>query len=285
MRSDTILIPTRYIEDFLDQELDVRRLNRLHWWLRIAGRPMQPRSLHRQLMMGRKIVPCEQLDLHLVWMKGRIFIKPIPAFLFNKDFWKHYLICEQKHECGNSCEKHRLHAVALGFLRSYTGLIGYESDLAIAKENNLLPAGLSWEGWINWSHSVHERSDERFINKRFKYGELRALRLDMATWAVHRTYRGYYFQFNMYRIWMNENLPALFAIFAVLTTILNAMQVGYLDNRLLSNRSFQDATYGFVLTSLFLPLVAMAWILIWAFIMFIDNVIKTFVYFLGVGQS
>lgn len=53
---------------YVSHELSVKRLNGIHEWLRIVGRPMPPRALHRQKMMSRDK---EQMDLHLVWSEKR----------------------------------------------------------------------------------------------------------------------------------------------------------------------------------------------------------------------
>ncbi|RYO90471.1 hypothetical protein DL766_007769 [Monosporascus sp. MC13-8B] len=59
---------------YLEEELGVGRLHKLTDWLWIAGRPMPPRPLHHQLLLGREIVIAERMDLHLVWSSGRIFL-------------------------------------------------------------------------------------------------------------------------------------------------------------------------------------------------------------------
>lgn len=48
-------------------------------------------SLHTQKVKGRSIVPTEDPRLHLVWYQDKIYIKPVPAFLLNHDFWAKYL--------------------------------------------------------------------------------------------------------------------------------------------------------------------------------------------------
>ena len=96
----------------LYKELDLSRLDRIHhalWW---AGRPVPARPLHRQIVLGREIVIAEQVDLHLVWSKRRIYVKPLPKPLLNYDFWATII-----------CPDPVLFANGRGFLLSYIWLI------------------------------------------------------------------------------------------------------------------------------------------------------------------
>ncbi|KAH6649317.1 hypothetical protein F5144DRAFT_500355 [Chaetomium tenue] len=83
--------------DLLTQELEPKRLHRRMRFLWLAGRPVPPRPLHHQLLLGREIFVSERIDLHLVWGGGRIFIKPLPRYLMNPDFWRGHLTCRCHH--------------------------------------------------------------------------------------------------------------------------------------------------------------------------------------------
>ncbi|KAI0421868.1 hypothetical protein F5X98DRAFT_225157 [Xylaria grammica] len=37
--------------------------------------------------LGRKILLTEEMDVHLVWTTGRMFLKPIPHFPLEPQFW------------------------------------------------------------------------------------------------------------------------------------------------------------------------------------------------------
>lgn len=63
------------------KELDLRRLEKVIDWLWVVGRPMPHHPLHHQLLLGREIFITERMDMHLVWTRGWIFLKPIPRFL------------------------------------------------------------------------------------------------------------------------------------------------------------------------------------------------------------
>ena len=60
---------------------------------------MPPRPLHYQKAIGRDFVLYEQVDMHLVTDDVRMFIKPIPRYLFDIDFWRQIFICENNCAC------------------------------------------------------------------------------------------------------------------------------------------------------------------------------------------
>ncbi|KAK9444639.1 uncharacterized protein VB005_01702 [Metarhizium brunneum] len=64
------------------QKLDLQRLASSHSWLWVAGLALPPRPLHHQLLIGREVFVTERMDMHLVRTTGRMFLKPIPRFLF-----------------------------------------------------------------------------------------------------------------------------------------------------------------------------------------------------------
>ncbi|KAN0074070.1 hypothetical protein V8E54_008007 [Elaphomyces granulatus] len=116
-------------------------------------------SLSDQKIKGRRIIITENPALHLVWHYNVIYIKPIPAFLCNWEFWRKWVHCSAEHfECAcnfvekpdNDKDKKRkkrismqtewcARANALGFIRTYAFLIQYPSDFKIALEEGLLP--------------------------------------------------------------------------------------------------------------------------------------------------
>ncbi|KAI2776453.1 hypothetical protein F4815DRAFT_449245 [Daldinia loculata] len=163
---------------FLSMELSLQKLEVFskYFWAIGSKRPAAP--LNYKIYSGREIVPCERLDLHLVWTNdGRIFIKPLPRFLLSLEVWNEYLNCRVDCKCqqgsavldtGNARQIPHHHGpdnlrgvninqagiswpprtrrdvcalrrCALGFLYSYVCLLTYESDFAYAKEHHLLP--------------------------------------------------------------------------------------------------------------------------------------------------
>ncbi|KAJ4218357.1 hypothetical protein NW757_014597 [Fusarium falciforme] len=95
------------------------------------SRPARP--LHRQRLLLRTIHLTECANEHLMWHKTYIFIKPIPKYLINYEFWEQELRADEA-----------LHKSACGLLLSYAC---YKSDLHIAGEAGLLPANIDWNAW------------------------------------------------------------------------------------------------------------------------------------------
>lgn len=261
---DNIGVPRHDVFTYLSRELNVERLNNVHTWLRIVGRPMPPRALHRQKMMFREIVITEQMDLHLVWSGKQIFVKPVPRFLLDIEFW------------GDRCQLYRC---ALGFLLSYAALISYESDYAIAQEERLLPREVTWSLWVSLVEQLLDRRNLTNINKRYVYGELRLSRLNQ----IHRfregkLIRGYLYRYNQYSVFFRANFRQLITIFAYITIVLSAMQVGLATTKLQDNERFQQAAYGFTVFSILAPLIALGIAAFLFVLLFVANLIATLMY-------
>lgn len=131
------------VHRFLSAFFDLSRFNairKLLWLIAVHG---APRSLYYQKFLRREIVIAEELDLHLVWAKSRIFIKPLPDFLLNYDFWESYISCEP-----------RLHRAACGLLYSYFGLIRFGHDLQVAQECHLVNANLDYRAWAEFARTT-----------------------------------------------------------------------------------------------------------------------------------
>ena len=247
----TALMPEDDVPAFLNHDLDVARLNHIHKKLWLAGRPMNYNSLCRQKMMKREIVITEQTDLHLTWSESTILVKPFPRYLGDYDFWIAHL-----------CQFDELHGSACGFLFSYTSLIGRESDFNLGRELGLVPQ-MPWTQWRAYIQDVRRTIDAKpldQINHRYLYGELRLPRLN---W-IYRLYgrrqdrsliRGYVYNYRTYSSFFVRNFAWIFVVFIYATIVLTAMQVGLATERLQPSRRFQDASYGFVIFSIVVPLI------------------------------
>lgn len=231
------------LHEYVLQELDLSRLDRIHNYLWLAGRPsVGARPLHRQLMIGRQIILTEQADLHLVWQDSRIYVKPIPEFLLDLNFWTEHI-----------CQYDLLWQTARGFLLSYIWLVRSKNDLRIAHDNGLLPEEIRWERWVLFTRSLlgsinHETLQS--VNRRFLYGELRLNRLN---WIYRFSLRadpkefikGYMHKYNRYSVFLERNFAWIIGSFVYVTIVLTAMQVGLATERLGKNERFQSASYGF----------------------------------------
>jgi hypothetical protein len=117
------------IKEFLRVQLSTPALDELspYLWLVATQKGSHILPLHEHVIRGREIVKTEKAHLHLLWHRNRVFIKPLPSYTIDGEFHKKYL---------NDAE---LRPAVRGFLRSWTYLLQYPSDLEIALENKLLP--------------------------------------------------------------------------------------------------------------------------------------------------
>lgn len=257
--------PETTLHAFLIRELSVRRLNAIHSRLWVAGRAGNIRSLHRQKIIERDIVLTEQPDLHLVWYKSRIYIKPLPTFLLDHAFFAANL-------CSSVVppeESSSLHASACGLLLSYTYLVRHESDLAIAIAKNLLPADMTWERWSTLAQEICTAIGDKNINKRYLYGELRMTRLNLLYRALLISSRGFHHGHTRYASFFRQNFGWLLLAFAYVTVVLAAMQTVLTSSLAAKNFDVQKVSYWFgvaVLLTVVVVVVLMLGILVGGFV-------------------
>jgi succinate dehydrogenase/fumarate reductase cytochrome b subunit len=252
--------------------MNVTRLNQMHRYLWLAGRPTSARALHKQRLIERQIVITEQADLHLVWLESRLFVKPLPDYLLNHQTWTQII-----------CEDRELHASCCGFLLSYIWLLCYPSDLRIAIEHGLVTPELTWNDWTTFVEAFLNNVDCETldaVNKRYQYGELRLQRLNIV-YRFTNFYRsghlmkGYMYGYNRYTVFFERNLGWVVLVFLYLTIILTAMQVGLATTTLQQNGSFRQASSGFAIFSMVLTVVIVGTALFLAIILFILNLLAT----------
>jgi len=263
------------LRGFLENDLDVSRLNRIHEWLLTARQRMRTHALHRQRLMARTIVPNEQIDLHLLWFDDNIYIKPLPDYLLSPNFWTENICCSSD-----------LHACATGLLYSYSWLICHPSDFCIAKDSGLINHNITYSAWTSFMDSVVsyvDNSQSSSINKRYRFGELQLRRIN---WiyrlapSLRGKYllRGYHYPYYRYSAFFRRNFGWLFAVFAVVTVLLTAMQVGLATEFLARNQTFQGVSYGFAIFSILLPLVGAIIIFLLFSGFLVNNTIDSFIF-------
>ncbi|KAI1092522.1 hypothetical protein F5B19DRAFT_492373 [Rostrohypoxylon terebratum] len=255
-KDDHIDVP-RPDTNFLKRELLVRRLNDVQDWLWICD---------HQVLISRDVAITEDPELHLVWSKNRIFLKPIPRYLFSPEFWNTYIQDNELKKC------------ARGFLFSYTALIMYESDFRLARDRGLLPLELKWGNWKVFAKEILKNHQYDSINPRYWYGELRLSRLN----KVYRVRQGFVLRGYSkvashadYADLIRDNFAALATILGYVVIVLTAMQVGFGVNRLKDDDTFQNASYGFTVFSIIAPLVASMGIALLVVVMFVSNWVVT----------
>lgn len=212
------------MRQFLSSEFWAQDLETLasHLWVMSTYSSTNINPLHRQRIKGREIIVTEEPRLHLVWYHDRIFIKPLPQYLLSHRFWEVFLV-NKSFLLGD--RQDAIRRAALGYLRTYRYLIRYKSDFAIAKQDHLrlIPEDVQWEEFCYFISAL-DKIDDIDVSVRYHYGELRLSRLNFYApfllrkfyfEQVHGQYGDYFARFYG---------PFLF-IFAIISTVLNSMQV------------------------------------------------------------
>lgn len=289
--------PFEISTSFFKKEFGIERLHKIHKWLFLVGRPMPPRPLHYQKAVKRDIIVHEQFDLHLVLDDKRMFLKPIPGYLFDPTFWDENLSCQEQcaaaqgstqgasgTETGEEvplCDRCEIYKCALGFMISYASLITYESDLHIAKDAHLVPNALDWPAWRRLVKKLLTPANKRNINKRYTYGELKLTRLN---WIYRCTLKSPY-GYNTYNNFWHDNYARIVSLFAFIALVLTAMQVGLATTRLQHNDAFQRASYGFTVFSIVFPYACICLAVGTVFILVVYHTIATLVYHMTKGLT
>ena len=237
----------RYFRD----DLNVDRLNMVHKHLWLAGLPRCARPLHHQLMIDRKIMITERADLHLLWRDNRLYLKPLPDYLFSYDIWEGTLLRDRD-----------LPENARGFLLSYLWLIRQKSDYVIAQREHLVSGDLTWEHWTRFSTAIFPNivlKDLEGICPRYIYGELRLGRVNLIyrlcrnTRSFKTLVRGYFYSYHTYASFIEQNFAWVLTVIVYITINLTAMQVGLATTELQASKSFNRASYGFTVFSIMAP--------------------------------
>jgi hypothetical protein len=190
-------------------------------------------------------------------------VKPLPQYLLSYEFWR-----------DNLCADVELHKSACGFLLSYAWLVCQESDFRIATELCLLPKGVEWQQWTTLIADFLSQMDLhslKGVSNRYRYGELRLTRLNkiyrLLLISPKNLVYGYMSASTWYKSFFSRNFAWLLAVFAYLSIILSALQVGLATTSLQGSESFQLASYGFTVTSVVAVAVSVfAIFLVWLFL-------------------
>ncbi len=275
---DDIITPSLADITFLEKELLVKSLDKIVPLLWLCGRSMPPRTLHHQALLRRDIVVTEDMKLHLVWHKTRIFIKPIPAYLLDPDFWLTQVLPQDGEDDPKKKRRSNVEECARGFLFTYTALIAYPSDFRIAKSKGLLPEEVTWANWQLLTAQLLKHHHYADVNPRYWYGELRLSRLNkIYRFRMVSPLRGYSLVSGHMSIGelVGENFALLGSLLAYVAIVLTAMQVGLETPQLQFNHAFQNASYGFTVFSIIAPLIGAVIILMGVVVLMSSNMVAT----------
>lgn len=244
-KNNNTVLANNAIGEFLQEALDLQRLNRIHVHLWMAGRPMRARPLHRYKMLGFNILITQQMDLHLLKFSDRLLLKPLPEWILSHDFWT-------KHICTDA----KLHKSACGFLLSFVWLITTPLDLKFAHDYTLLPSFVTWHWWKEFVRDLCGNVDINTlhqVNKRYQFGELRLGRINsiyrVRYFSTHFV-RGYLYGYNRYVVFFQRNFSWILSVFVLFSLVLSAMQVGVSLKELEDNHAFLKASFLFVVFSM-----------------------------------
>jgi hypothetical protein len=226
--------------DYITQQLDFSDIDDLADWLWLAGWPYSIRPLHRQKGLQREILVTDSPQLHLIWRKSIIYIKPLPLFLIDHEFF-------DKRINSNSRLPPPVRGAALGFLLSYAKMIQCEADLKIAKELGLFPSAcnVTWEMWSRFARDLHSNIPELGLEGRWRYGELQSLRINSVYRVRHLTLTRYLPWDKTYTTAVGDYFGWLLVVFVYLTVALTSMQVVLATSTEFVTRGFQRASFVF----------------------------------------
>jgi hypothetical protein len=258
------------VSAYLKQVFDLDRLNNIHSYLWMAGRPFNAQALHRQKMMGRRIMQMEKADLHLLHVEDRLFVMPLPVYLLNHKFWLDHI-----------CTDAKVHKSACGFLLSYIWLIRSPLDFTMATADGLqlLPQGVTWLWWKTFVTSFLSEIDAVAldqVNMRYHFGELRLGRINSIYRVRHfftHFIRGYLYSYNRYVAFFQRNFGWILVVFVYFSLVLSAMQVGVAVAPLDTSEAFKQASYGFVVFSIVAVAAVVAFVAFMFISMFFFNMV------------
>jgi hypothetical protein len=261
------------ITTFLLEELNVDMADSIKPYLWIAGlRFSKIRPLHRNNVIRREIVICEQAALHLVSRNEVIFIKPIPHCLLQHTFYREYV-------AGKRIEP-KIKCRAPAFLATYLRLIRHQSDFSIAIQFRLIPSWVTWEQWLTFSADLETAlSDSQgrmmSFDGRYSYGELRLTRLNFIMRVFKGVPRGYVILDTQYSNYFAGFFSLLVLITAVYTSVaLSAFQVALASP--LATHGLTYAGFWFSIITLFLLAALIGFPVIWFVVALVDNLIFAF---------
>ncbi|KAG8820250.1 hypothetical protein FRC18_011781 [Serendipita sp. 400] len=240
---------------------DAIGLNDIYSHLWMAGLlAANTRPLHYHKFLGRDIVIVEQMRLHLTWRNDQVFLKPIPKCFLNYKFWS-----------TNICKDPALHNQVLRFLFTYIRLIRHESDFNLAHKYELLPEGINWKQWIDFTLPFLPLPTAR-QRDRWDYGDLRLSRINLVVRVFRwRPFRGWIMLRTDYNAYFTSFFAALAATFAVFSVALSAFQVAMSPN--FASQHVLKAGYWFSIVSLLLLVASFVGVILWFVALFLSNAI------------
>lgn len=172
---------------------------------------------------------------------------------------------------------------AMGFMRTYSYLVRYESDFSLAQEKGLIPKNepskddeclMSWVNFVRLVSSFDGFGDEE-VSPRYSYGELRLTRLNFYSRIFLRKLTFHHIE-AQWGTFLSSALAPFVVFFIIISVILNAMQVVLavqnIDNPGLSWTAFTSVSKWFSVFVLVLAMLVILFILLLTTFLFIHDV-------------
>lgn len=295
---------------FLTNEFSLRRLDAIHGKLWRVGFQRPPRPLSTQVQLGRAIVLTHALDMHLVWDGSKIFLKPLPRYLLEPEFWTQHALQTDSSEntaCRSTEKPWDTAAVApavgtarstsdmssppsssdirksaLGLLYTYACLITHPADLQLALEHGLLPSDadspIDWPIWRKFASEILHPNNISQIHRRFRHSELRLGRLNwIYVFKDVPAFEMYYNPWYSYTDFMARSstwVTAATVYTVYVAVVLTALQVGLTTKKLQDNEAFNQASYGFTLFAILSPIISVVLLGLALLVALVPNFIK-----------
>lgn len=220
---------------FLERELATPILDELYNSLWIFARPSFDNidPLHRQKVKERKIIPVQSPKLHLVWKNDGMYVKPMPVWMLNHDFWVTFLSSPDKAPLFPSRDRKAHHSAtsrstALGFVRSYAFLVQDELDFKLAQADHLIPPDIRWIQWATFLSYFRNLEDSQ-VSTRYHFGQLRISRLNWAVRLIRpksaSTWWFYELPYWAISPYLQAALSPFIFVFGSVSVVLSSMQV------------------------------------------------------------
>lgn len=208
------------ILEYCLKDLDVPRLNEFGeklWW---ASPDPDVVPLSQHTVLDRRIQITEDPSVHLLWVEGILFLKPLPAYLTSHAFWEFLLDTSS-----DDTDRELLVATCLGFLKTYASLIQRRSDFTLAQKHHLLSGleDVSFESFVAFI-SCFDKVPHQHISSRWRYG---LIHLDALNFhSVLHLHRWHLNRFELrWATYFSRFFPVVLFIFAMFSVMLSAMQV------------------------------------------------------------
>ncbi|RFU77550.1 hypothetical protein TARUN_4676 [Trichoderma arundinaceum] len=256
--------PDVRVRQFLAEDHNIDRLKELLPFFFMLGNVEAPRPLNYQEAVGLDIVITERMDTHLLCDKDKIFIKPLPRYLLEPEFWDKFFGCPQncyyagefemlnkakllrsgrRFTAKEPCEHTKVWKRAKGFVYSYTALIAHESDFEIARAKRLVPDDLEFHHWKDFvSRMLDNGKIYRQIDERFAYGELNLSRINKLFMFQHPV--EYLFQTNNSTGLFQDHISRLSSVSIYVVVVLASIRVAAVIAKLREKKALLLVTYG-----------------------------------------